>query len=273
MNRVVWLCFALAVIGTTAQEAPAASNAWGQILYTHYGSSPVYHAPFAAAAVRQRLVANETVKADFKSKGDGGGWYAVFKPSECNRSITNAVGYMEEQDLFPAPLPPGPIAGGIGNAPPVTSSIEAMTPIEPPSRSISYTSTTSGDASPPPAGGAPPPPPAPPPAPEVSVDNTAQPPLTTEQITALIAHAKGTTNAVYDAGIAQRNNNLSLVLFVLTGTPVEQARQIGAEFVQHVIKTTQPQTYTISIEVVTDKQDRLATGAQTPAADHVIWAD
>jgi hypothetical protein len=110
----------LSILG--ALNTHANTNTWGVCLYTRYQSSNIYHSPAAVAAVRGTLVANETVKADFKE----GKWYAVFRPSEAVRSITNAVGYMMEGDLFQTPLPPGPIAGGVGEAPSVAFSMEKM---------------------------------------------------------------------------------------------------------------------------------------------------
>ena len=97
------------------------TSSWGQILYTHYAESDVCNAPMSTV-VLGTLGANEAVKADFKS----GKWYAVFRPSEAVRSITNAMGYMRAEDLFITPLPAGPIEGGVGFAPPVLSSIENM---------------------------------------------------------------------------------------------------------------------------------------------------
>jgi hypothetical protein len=112
--------FALDSLNTQAN-----TNTWGVCLHTRYQSSNIYHSPATVAAVRGTLAANETVKADFKE----GKWYAVFKPSETVRSITNTVGYMMEEDLFQLPLPPGPITGGVGEAPPVNVSIEKMSSI------------------------------------------------------------------------------------------------------------------------------------------------
>src|ERR1039458_4621924 len=127
MNRTMTLTLAallLLVPRFVPMPCSADTNTWGQILYTQYQSSKVYYAPVDAAAVRQTPLANETVKADFKS----GKWYAVFKLSEQERSITNAVGYMEVSNLFTNPLPAGPIAGRVGETPPVAISIESMTP-------------------------------------------------------------------------------------------------------------------------------------------------
>jgi len=103
-------------------HAHADTNKWGKLLYTHYQSTKVYAAPASAAAVLRKLDANEAVKADFKE----GSWYAVFKPSESIRSMANAVGYMEEDDLFPSPLQPDASAAGGGDCPPVASSIEGL---------------------------------------------------------------------------------------------------------------------------------------------------
>ena len=124
---------------TASLHSRADTNTWGQLLYTHYQSSEVHSAPLRQAVVCKSLVANETVKADFKS----GNWYAVFKPSETVRSMSNTVGYMEAEDLFPTPLPSGPIAGGVGNSPAVATSIESMRPISPRSTTTSRTSSTS----------------------------------------------------------------------------------------------------------------------------------
>lgn len=137
--KIARLQFIVCVLGAGLLNAYADTNTWGTILYTRYQSSKVYHTPLTAAAVRGTLAANETVKADFKQ----GNWYAVFRPSEAVRSITNAVGYMEEEDLFPEPLPPGPIAGGVGDSPAVSLSIEKIRSIPPASKHTSYVRSTS----------------------------------------------------------------------------------------------------------------------------------
>jgi hypothetical protein len=49
---------------------------------------------------------------------------------------------MKTNELFIGALPPGPIAGGVGEAPPIAFSIEKMRPMPPPSRSTSFASNT-----------------------------------------------------------------------------------------------------------------------------------
>lgn len=133
MRKLQLLCLVL-IAAFLPCVTHASSNSWGRLLYTHYASSPLYHAPLNTASVRKKLSANEVVKADFRN----GKWVVVFKPSEQSNSMANAVGYMLDEDLFPEPLPPGPIADGVGEAPPVAYSIEQMTPLPPPSRRSSF---------------------------------------------------------------------------------------------------------------------------------------
>ena len=133
MNSFRASCAIVVLVGASSLRAHGDTNTWGQILYTHYQSSKVYYAPSVAAAVRQRLGANETLKADFRI----GNWCAVFKPSEQVGDIANIVGFMEVSDLFPYPLPAGPITGGVGSSPPVAASIESKERLSPPSKSFS----------------------------------------------------------------------------------------------------------------------------------------
>lgn len=137
MKSIRMVCTVIAVLAVCPPCAQADTNAWGQTFYTHYQSSSIHGGRASATAVRKRLGPNETVKADFKR----GEWIAVFKPSEDVRSITNALGYMEVQDLFPAPLPAGTIEGGVGSAPPVKTTVESMKTIAP-RRQRSQTSFT-----------------------------------------------------------------------------------------------------------------------------------
>lgn len=114
-------CAVVLLLSASSMCSGGDTNSWGRILYTHYTESDVCNAPMSTF-VLGTLGANETVKADFKR----GTWYAVFRPSEAVRSITNAVGYMQADELFTNALPVGPIEGGVGSAPPIASSIENM---------------------------------------------------------------------------------------------------------------------------------------------------
>ena len=132
------LIYCIMLLSAMSSMAANDANAWGQLMYTHYLSSKIYFAPMTISAVQGELGPNETVRAEFKS----GKWYAIFKPSEKVRSIKNAIGYMEEEDLFSDPLPTHSLAEG-EVIPPVAFSIEKMRPLPSPRVGSSSASETS----------------------------------------------------------------------------------------------------------------------------------